>query len=86
MRAIAGVAAGPLSLATLGQSVNLGYEGGHETGTVLGWAALGIGFAVVAFLYWRSVYRHKRGDTNVNYGRQDVGINKGSYCKGGSDE
>jgi hypothetical protein len=56
-----------------------------------------IGFAFGVFLIALGLglyfYQHRNrppagsgaGDTNVNYGRQDVGINKGTYRRGGSD-
>jgi hypothetical protein len=81
-----GVAAGPLGLASLAQGVSLSYEGGHKPVTVIFWMVLGLGLVAAAALYWLWLYRQKSSngtDTNVNYGRQDVGINKGTFSKGG---
>lgn len=53
--------------------------------TVIFWAVLGLGLAGAAAAYWLSRYRQRKSngtDTNVNYGRQDVGINKGTFNKG----
>ena len=84
---LGGVASGPLGLASLFQAVSLGYEGGHRPVTVIFWIVLGLGLVVAAALYWLWLYRQKRSngtDINVNYGQQDVGINKGMFNKGDS--
>jgi hypothetical protein len=78
-----GVVSGPLGLAALGLAASLGYEGGHKPVTVIFWAVLGVGLAGAAAVYWLSRYRQRKSygtDTNVNYGQQDVGINKGKLA------
>jgi membrane-associated phospholipid phosphatase len=82
---LCGVASGPLGLASLGLSGSLLYEGGHKAVTVIFWAVLGLGLVAAAAIYWLARWRQKGSngtDTNVNYGRQDVGINKGTFNKG----
>jgi membrane-associated phospholipid phosphatase len=74
-----------LGLAALGLAASLGYEGGHKPVTVIVWAVLGLALLGAAATYWLLRYRQKKSngtDTNVNYGHQDVGINKGTFIKG----
>jgi drug/metabolite transporter (DMT)-like permease len=78
-------ACGPLGLAAVFNGISLGYEGGHKLMTVAFWVVLGIGLISVAAIYGLWFWNQKRSngtDANVNYGQQDVGINKGTFNKG----